>query len=83
MATPLPHESASVAGSRSRAFSSALGASPSAASRSASSRVSLSRPPPMPPAALAATQRTIETDDPGLAEGVAEAGARARARSRA
>src|SRR6185295_19641043 len=45
---PLPQLSPSHTGSRRRAVSSALGASPSAASRSASSRVFFSRLPPIP-----------------------------------
>ena len=52
IASPLEYSSASVTGSRSRAFSCALGTSSSAASRSASFRVSSSRFPPIPPAAF-------------------------------
>ena len=53
-------------GSRKRARSSWLGASPSAASRSASSRVCFSRPPPTPPMAFASTQSTRARIDPGF-----------------
>ena len=73
MQAPAPHESAIVRGSLSFAASSELGASPSAASRSASRRFRLSRAAADPAGGVRRDPEDDRRDDPRLAVAVAEA----------